>query len=107
MRCSYALNIMVTEIMSKNAIFAKTAKAEQASTNLSIDLRRVLSYMDGKSRSDDLAKRAPPSLRKQWNELLKELVEGGYIVFNGKAKIDEKTSPRGMEPKAGRIAHRQ
>lgn len=87
--------------MSKNAIFVKTAKAELASANLSIDLKRVLSYMDGKSRSDDLAKRAPPSLRKQWNELLNELVEGGYIVFNGKAKIEEKLSPRERDPKAG------
>lgn len=87
--------------MSKNAIFVKTAKAEHASANLSIDLKRVLSYMDGKSRSDDLAKRAPPSLRKQWNELLKELVEGGYIVFNGKAKIEENMSARERDPKAG------
>ena len=86
--------------MSKNAIFVRTAKAEHASANLSIDLKRVLSYMDGKSRSDDLAKRAPPSLRKQWNDLLKELVEGGYIVFNGKAKIEENLSARERDPKA-------
>lgn len=72
--------------MSKNAIFIRTAKAENASADLSIDLKRVLSYMDGKSRSDDLAKRAPPSLRKQWNELLAELVDGGYIVFNAHPK---------------------
>lgn len=87
--------------MSKNAIFVKTAKAEYASANLSIDLKRVLSYMDGKSRSDDLAKRAPPSLRNQWNELLKELVEGEYIVFNGKAKIEENFLTLERGPKAG------
>lgn len=87
--------------MSKNAIFIRTAKAENASADLSIDLKRVLSYMDGKSRSDDLAKRAPPSLRKQWNKLLAELVEGGYVVFNSKAKIEEKTFPREPDPKAG------
>lgn len=89
--------------MSKNAIFIRTAKAENASADLSIDLKRVLSYMDGKSRSDDLAKRAPPSLRRQWNELLAELVEGGYIVFNSKAKIEEKTVPRDLDPKAGLV----
>ena len=67
------------ELMDKKTIFIKTAKGESEGANLSSDLKRILSLIDNKSRSDELAKRAPPSLRESWNEILNELVAGGYI----------------------------
>ena len=65
--------------MDKKTVFIKTTKGEQEGSNLSSDLRRILSLIDNKSRADDLAKRAPPSLRAGWLDFLGELVEGGYI----------------------------
>jgi len=65
--------------MDKKTVFIKTTKGEQESSNLSSDLKRILSLIDNKSRADDLAKRAPPSLRAGWMDFLGELVEGGYI----------------------------
>jgi len=65
--------------MDKKTVFIKTTKGEQDSSNLSSDLKRILSLIDNKSRADELAKRAPPSLRAGWMDLLGELVEGGYI----------------------------
>ncbi|MFZ2160893.1 MAG: hypothetical protein WAW02_01630 [Sideroxyarcus sp.] len=65
--------------MDKKTIFIRTPKGEQDGANLSSDLRRILSLIDNKSRADELAKRAPPSLRAEWMDFLGELVEGGYI----------------------------
>ncbi len=66
--------------MDKNRIFIRTAKAERGGANLPTDLKRILSFIDGRSRSGELAKRSPPSLRNKWNELLGKLAEDGYIV---------------------------
>jgi hypothetical protein len=66
--------------MDKKTIYIKTAKGEQEAANLSSDLKRILSLIDSKSKADELAKRAPPSLRENWNEILSELIAGGYIV---------------------------
>ena len=74
--------------MSENRIFVKTAKAERKGAKLSGDLKRLLSYIDDKSRSGELAKRAPPSLRNIWDELLNELVKRGYIAENPNADPD-------------------
>jgi hypothetical protein len=63
-----------------NTIYLKTAKAEREVAKLSVELKRMLSLLDGRSGSDDLAKRAAPSLRTVWNGLINELVKGGYIV---------------------------
>ena len=65
--------------MDKKTVFIKTTKGEQDGSNLSSDLKRILSLIDNKSRADELAKRAPPSLRAGWMDFLGELVEGGYI----------------------------
>jgi hypothetical protein len=65
--------------MDKKTVFIKTAKGENEGANLSSDLKRILSLIDNKSRADELAKRAPPSLRSGWMGILAELVEGGYI----------------------------
>jgi hypothetical protein len=63
-----------------NTVFVKTTKAEREGTKLSNNLFRVLSLINGKSSSDELAKRAAPSLRKTWDELLGELLKGGYLL---------------------------
>jgi hypothetical protein len=84
--------------MSKNKIFVKTAKGERGDASLTTDLKRMLSYMDGKSSSSDLAKRAPPSLRKKWDELLGELIEGGFISDNLEAHIVRKLAQHESRP---------
>ncbi|MDO8991195.1 MAG: hypothetical protein Q7U91_16340 [Sideroxyarcus sp.] len=73
-----------------NTIYLKTPAAEREESKLSVDLKRVLSLLDGRSGSDDLAKRAAPSLRQRWGELINELVKGGYIVSNPRASIEPK-----------------
>ncbi len=82
-----------------NKIFVKTARNEHKGKKLTPDLKRMLSLMDGRSRSGDLAKHAPPSLRKRWNELLNELVEGGYIVESPETDHDRKTALRAVNTK--------
>ena len=84
--------------MHTNKVFVRTAKAEREGMKLSNNLLRMLSLIDGKSTSGELAKRAPPSLRKIWNDLVVELVEGKYIVHNSEAVPDRKTTPRELNP---------
>ena len=66
--------------MHNKKIFVKTAKAERKGAKLDTDLKRLLSFLDGKTSSGELSRRAPPSLRKNWDELLGDLIKGGYIV---------------------------
>jgi hypothetical protein len=97
--------VTVGEIMSKNKIFVRTAKAEREGSNLSTDLKRMLALIDGKSRSGDLAKHAPPSLRKKWNELLAELVDRGFLAETPDTHIAKATrsapGATGSVPKTG------
>jgi hypothetical protein len=74
--------------------YARTPKAENEGAKLETDLTRMLSYMEGYSSSDELAKRAPPSLRAKWKELHKELLDGGYIVAIPEAKVDRRATQR-------------
>ena len=93
-----------------NTIYLKTAKAERESIKLSVELKRVLSLLDGRSGSDDLAKRAAPSLRKMWSVLINELVKGGYIVSNPEANIEPngKSVPRsGAAASASEVAYQK
>jgi hypothetical protein len=69
-----------------NTIYLKTAKAERESIKLSVELKRVLSLLDGRSGSDDLAKRAAPSLRKMRSVLINELVKGGVHCFQPRSQ---------------------
>jgi hypothetical protein len=87
-----------TWIMHTNKIFVRTTKAEREGSRISNNLTRMLSHMDGKSTSDELAKRAPPSLRKIWDELIVQLVNGGYIVENPATAADRKSAPRDLTP---------
>lgn len=84
--------------MDKKTIFVRTAKGETEGANLSSDLKRILSLIDNKSRSEDLAKRAPPSLRESWGDILKELVAGGYIVDKDKAGVEPKIATSKFNP---------
>ena len=81
--------------MDKKTIYIKTDKGEHEAGSLSSDLKRILSLIDNKSRADELAKRAPPSLRESWNEILGELLAGGYIVDKERPSIE----PRIAKPK--------
>ncbi|MBI5891665.1 MAG: hypothetical protein HZB47_13540 [Nitrosomonadales bacterium] len=76
--------------MDKKTVFIKTAKGEREGADLSSDLKRIMSLIDNKSKADELAKRAPPSLREGWMELLGELVEGGYICDKNKPSFEPK-----------------
>ncbi|OIR10809.1 hypothetical protein GALL_75810 [mine drainage metagenome] len=81
--------------MDKKTIYIKTDKGEHEASNLSSDLKRILSLIDNKSRADELAKRAPPSLRESWDEILGELLAGGYIIDKERPNIE----PRIAKPK--------
>ncbi|MFZ2163113.1 MAG: hypothetical protein WAW02_12920 [Sideroxyarcus sp.] len=81
-----------------NTIYLRTAKSEREGSRLSSEFKRVLSLLDGRSGSDDLAKRAAPSLRNRWGEIISELVKKGYIVSNPEANLEPKA--RSM-PKPG------
>lgn len=76
--------------MHTNRVFVRTAKAEREGMKLSNNLLRMLTLIDGKTPSRDLARRAPPSLRNIWHEHLSELVKGGYIIDNPEDVVDQK-----------------
>ncbi len=81
--------------MDKKTIYIKTDKGENEASNLSSDLKRILSLIDNKSKADELVKRAPPSLRESWEEILGELLAGGYIVDKNQPHIQPKiTKPK-------------
>jgi hypothetical protein len=81
--------------MDKKTVFIKTPKGESEGANLSSDLKRILSLIDSKSTVDELAKRAPPSLREGCRSILGELAESGYIRDKNKQQIEPKiTSPK-------------
>lgn len=84
--------------MLTNKVFIKTAKAERSAINLSSNHQRMLSLLDGQSTSGELAKRAPPSLRKVWNEFLNELVTNGYIVDAPPGTIERKIAQQKVNP---------
>lgn len=77
-----------------NAVFVKTAKAEREWAKLPLALMRILSLMDGSSASDELAKRAAPSLRITWDEHLNQLLKGGYIVVQPETVPKHENAPR-------------
>ncbi len=82
--------------MDKKTVFIKTAKGEREESSLPSDLKRIMLLIDGKSRADELAKRAPPSLREGWMDFLAELVEDDYIRDKNKPYAE----PRIAAPKS-------
>ena len=69
--------------MDTKIIFIKTSKGEDESkriTNyLSSDIKRALGLIDNNSTVKELMKRAAPSLRESLGDMLKELIDGGFI----------------------------
>ncbi len=69
--------------MDKKTVFVKTSKGIGETTNQSDhlygDAKRVLLLVDDDSTLADLAKRAPPSLRATLENVLQDLVDGGFI----------------------------
>ncbi len=76
--------------MDKKTVFIKTAKGEREEASLPSDLKRIMLLINGNSRADELAKRAPPSLRDGWMDFLAELVEQGYIRDKSKPFAEPK-----------------
>jgi hypothetical protein len=66
--------------MYNDVVFARTAKGEREKADLPDNLKRALLLINGQSASAELAKHAPPSLRQEWDELLSELLKGGYVA---------------------------
>ncbi|MDO8413085.1 MAG: hypothetical protein Q7S51_04755 [Gallionellaceae bacterium] len=74
--------------MDKKIIFIKTSKGEdetKSKTNhLYGDLKRILGLIDNKSTVTELTKRAAPSLRDSFEDMLQKLVDEGFIQEQGK-----------------------
>lgn len=69
--------------MDKKTVFVKTSTGESEvngeSDALYGDAKRILHLVDDESNVGDITKRAPPSLRETINDVLQELLDGGYI----------------------------
>ena len=69
--------------MDKGIVFVKTRKGEDEIRNETSlvygDVKRILMLVDNKSTAKELKKRAPPSLRDSLDEVLQELLSGGFI----------------------------
>ncbi|MDP3497151.1 MAG: AsmA-like C-terminal region-containing protein [Candidatus Nitrotoga sp.] len=69
--------------MDIKIIFIKTSKGEDESkritNHLSSDIKRALGLIDNKSTVKELMKRAAPSLRESLGDMLRELIDGGFI----------------------------
>jgi hypothetical protein len=66
--------------MYSDVVFVRTAKGEREKAILPDNLKRALLLINGQSASAELVKHTPPSLRQEWDELLVELLKGGYIA---------------------------
>ena len=86
--------------MDKKTIFIKTTKGESEGASLSGDLKRIMLLIDNKSTVDEIAKRAPPSLREDLFDVLRELVAGDYIRDHARAVAESKiVAPKITPPK--------
>lgn len=69
--------------MDKKTVFVKTDSGESEvagqSDKLFGDTKRILILVDDESTVGEITKRAPPSLRATLDNVLQELVDGGYI----------------------------
>jgi hypothetical protein len=69
--------------MDKKTVFVKTdigdSEVNGQSDLLFGDNKRILSLVDDESTVGEITKRAPPSLRESMNEVLQELLDGGFI----------------------------
>lgn len=92
--------------MDKKIIFVKTPKGDSElkskTGHLFGDVKRVLVLVDNKSTVEELTKRAAPSLRTSFDEILQELVDGGYIQEKDKASAP-KAAATPASPKASSL----
>ncbi|MFA6901503.1 MAG: hypothetical protein WC236_00300 [Gallionellaceae bacterium] len=69
--------------MEKKTVFVKTntgiSEVSGQSDALYGDAKRILQLVDDESTVIEISKRVPPSLRESLNDVLQELVDGGYI----------------------------
>jgi hypothetical protein len=69
--------------MDIKIIFVKTSKGEDESkkitNHLPSDIKRALGLIDNQSTVKELMKRAAPSLRESLDDMLQELIDGGFI----------------------------
>jgi hypothetical protein len=82
--------------MDKKTVFIKTAKGESEVSSLSGDLRRAISLIDNKSTVEEIARRAPPSLRDDLGDVLRELLAGEFIRDKDTPLVEPKVTPPKM-----------
>jgi hypothetical protein len=90
--------------MDSKTIFSRTSKGEDEirskTAHLSGDIKRSLLMVDGNATFGEISKRAAPSLRSSLEQMLKELIRGGFIQEKDNAgKISKKGAPSGMVAK--------
>ena len=90
--------------MYSDVIFIRTAKGEREKANLPDNLKRALLLINGQSASSELVKHAPPSLRKEWDETLGELLKGGYIAKACAAVPEPEAAARKSAPWSARFS---
>ncbi len=81
--------------MDKKTVFIKTVKGESEVSSLSGDLRRAMSLIDNKSTVEEIVRRAPPSLREDLGDVLRELLAGEFIRDKDASLVET----RGAGPK--------
>ena len=101
--------------MDKKTVFIKTDAGESEvhgkSDKLYGDSKRVLLLVDDKSTVGEISKRAPPSLRDALNNVLQELVDGGYIrdmhapVVAPQKPTLKMAVPKAASPSSANISH--
>jgi hypothetical protein len=84
--------------MDKKTVFIKTEKGEREISSLSGDLRRLMSLIDNKSTIEELARRAPPSLREDLRVILNELLAGDFIRDKDNTLIEPKVAAPKITP---------
>ena len=87
--------------MDKKIIFVRTSKGEgefkSKTSHLSGDIKRVLGLIDDKSTVEELTKRAAPSLRASFDDMLQELTNGMFIQDKDKdSSVLEVVTPKAM-----------
>lgn len=69
--------------MDSESTFARTSKGDEevrtGASKLSGDIKRTLLLVEGEVTLAEISKRAPPSLRDSLEQMLNELVQGGFI----------------------------
>jgi hypothetical protein len=86
--------------MDKKTVFIKTAKGENEVSSLSGDLRRAMSLIDNKSTVEEIVRRAPPSLREDLGDVLRELLAGEFIRDKDASLVETRSAgPKIATPK--------